>query len=163
MGLDITAYKKVTFVRAKTEDEEGDDVDGLTFLYRNDEAPDRSDGLADGYYEIGEGAGESIGFRAGSYSGYNHWRKWLAARFVGEPRDIWDHPEKYAGKPFLELINFSDCEGMIGPATSAKLAADFAANEETAFAGADQWDVDLYRKWRAAFELAAHGGVVVFH
>ncbi len=163
MGLDITAYKTVTFVRERTEAEEGDDVEGLRFLYPNPDFVAHADGLAEGFYRTSDGDGETLDFRAGSYSGYSQWRAMLAARLVGERHDIWNNPERYAHKPFVALINFSDCEGMIGPATSALLAADFAANEAKAVEGAETWFADLYRKWRAAFELAAHGGVVVFH
>ena len=34
--------------------------------------------------------------------------------------------------PFVELLNFSDCEGFIGPKTSAKLHADFLEWDEKA-------------------------------
>ncbi len=69
---------------------------------------------------------------------------------------------------FRELIHFSDCEGFIGPKTSAKLAADFAAWRDSAAAMAAQidqgrWHLEKYNEWARAFETAAKGGVVKFH
>lgn len=107
-------------------------------------------------------------FRAGSYSGYNAWREWLAKTIHGvTPQTIWDNPDQYIGKPFYELIEFSDCEGTIGPKISAKLAEDF----RNYFADIDSLDetddVDCYktkyRDWQKAFELAANTGAVCFH
>ena len=49
--------------------------------------------------------------------------------------DAWERTDG----PFWELINFSDCEGVIGPKTSAKLAGDFAAFQEKADAHHGQW------------------------
>ena len=70
------------------------------------------------------------------------------------------------GRPFFELIHFSDCEGIIGPKISAKLAKDFADNQ----AKADVYRVDeaswfreKYSDWRRAFEMAADNGAVEFH
>ena len=85
--------------------------------------------------------------------------------FVGVvPKELWTlSPDDEAARatPFYELINFSDCEGFIGPKTSAKLAKDFAAWQEKA--GERGWFSEKYAQWRAAFELAANGGVVQFH
>jgi hypothetical protein len=89
------------------------------------------------------------------------------------PEKIWEDHESFAGKPFVELICFSDCEGSIGPETSAKLAKDFADYEEQA----REWAKDRYADWhdefdwwfskyenfKRAFELAAQGGFVMFH
>ena len=61
------------------------------------------------------------------------------------------------------MINFSDCEGVIGPKTSAKLAKDFAEFQAQADAHPDDWFRDLYTTWRRAFELASDDGAVGFH
>lgn len=77
-----------------------------------------------------------------SYGGYSAWREWLA-KIAGYPLTqyedsythsikechaaaLWpeDDGEQITG-PFAELINFSDCEGTLGPVTCAKLAKDF--------------------------------------
>ncbi|EJO27445.1 hypothetical protein QWC_31809, partial [Achromobacter marplatensis] len=68
--------------------------------------------------------------------------------------------------PFSELINFSDCEGAIGTAVSAKLARDFAefdakAKDHSGDLGARFYQ--LYKEFRAVFEMAADSGAVYFH
>lgn len=163
MGLDITAYESVDFVRPRVDGEE--EREGEIYLYSDDHFRDRADGLADGIYQI---AGKHLHVRAGSYSGYNEWRDQLA-RMIGTTAD-----RVFAGddKPidFYELINFSDCEGFIGPKTCAKLAADFAKHHDRAvqhgksFNDMDYW-IGKYHQWSDAFALAASmgKGIVEFH
>jgi hypothetical protein len=53
-----------------------------------------------------------------------------------------------------------------GPIVSAKLAADFAKNQERAdkYETTDaEWFRLKYADWRKAFETAADGGAVNFH
>jgi len=72
--------------------------------------------------------------------------------------------------PFVELINFSDCEGEIGPIVAAKLAKDFAEHQEKARTyvplhndpDEPDWWFNLYKDWRKAFEMASDGGSVCF-
>jgi hypothetical protein len=115
----------------------------------------------------------STGFRAGSYSGYNWWREQLC-KFALEvsPEDVWEEPERFEGKAFVELINFSDCDGCIGSKTSAKLAKDFAAHaprlkmwatKHLTDADERSYFVDSYAEWQQGFELAAQNGVLIFH
>ena len=116
-----------------------------------------------------------MGFRAGSYSGYNHWREKLAEiagypsietdRFGSGLKEMrHDAGAREAGSgPFYELIWFSDCEGIIGPITSAKLARDFADFQAKADAVEDDYWREKYGKWRQAFEMAAEEGAVDFH
>lgn len=158
MGLDITAYSKVTYLRPRNGDDWQRDE---TFLHPNRDFGDRADGLVEGIYKH---AGKFLEFRAGSYSGYNRWRYWLATSALGvSPEVIWEKPDDYKDKPFYELINFADNEGTIGPRTSANLAKDFAEHEGRILANADEYDARLYREWRNAFELASNGGAVSFH
>lgn len=158
MGLDITAYRQLT--PAPDGDPEVDD--DVAYLPGNDLAfADRRAGLESDTYNYAE----SFGFRAGSYSGYNAWRSWLAtvAGFKDDG-DAWAH--KDVAYPFAELIWFSDCEGTIGPTVSAKLFADFKANAAKA-KGLDTsvggYNFARYEEWMQAFEMAADGGAVAFH
>lgn len=163
MGLDVTAIEKAEFVgrrNGNTRDESIMSVYDIGF--------DRLDGKEEGNYR---GATE-FDFAAGSYGNYNEWREWLCRTFLGvEPRAIWDAPEKFAGQPFVELINFSDCEGAIGPVTAAKLLKDFTENKERAKRAADalrqpyerEWFFKKYLDWKRAFELAKNDGFVIFH
>lgn len=177
MGLDITAYRKLEEVRPVAGDEDGYD-EGLASFYESKDFPGRFEGLKEGVFYR---AAEEHGFRAGSYSGYSAWRDWLA-KLAGYPaagaepsddsfRDIYrkHHPHaadvwKRDSGPFYELINFTDCDGTLGPVVAAKLAKDFAEYDERAKAAADpDWYYDLYCEWRKAMEMAADGGAVDFH
>jgi hypothetical protein len=176
MGLDITAYRGLR--RAQPGEGmnpkygDADYENGWHEMYVNSDFPSQADDIVDrAIYH----ADDDFGFRAGSYSGYSVWRDQLA-EMVGYPA-ITDGLDKYRREypyssgvhadpkpgPFVELINFSDCEGVIGPKTSAKLAADFKAFQEKADAHPDDWFREKYADWRKAFEMAADNGAVSFH
>jgi hypothetical protein len=162
MGLDITAYEKLEWLREIPED--WDHEEDETSLYRIEAFAKSCDGLRNGIYRY---SGETHGFRAGSYSGYNEWRRQLA-RLVGTvPEAVWKGAPCAA---FGELIHNADNEGFIGPTTSAKLAKDFAdwqtrAEKFAAECHADDggWFLGKYNDWRKAFELASKGGAVALH
>lgn len=163
MGLNIRAFERLELVATRPTngwaDDDWDD-DGSVILspaHGFAEATDgveATDGMVPGKYAI---HGEQIHFRAGSYSGYNGWREWLAAQVGTTPRAVWSDPKP---GPFVELINNSDCEGFIGPKTAAKLARDF--QEHAGRIVGDDYEVQRYRDWQRAFELAANGGAVKF-
>lgn len=169
MGLDISVYSKVKLVEPQPECE--DTPDDMTHLVVNPDFPERADGIASGYYEFEK----DDGFAAGSYSGYNKWREILAI-LAGYPaiqyKSSWEtvphmsHSAacwERASGPFYELIHFADNEGVIGPVTAKKLAADFAEYQ----AKVDQLSDDLFKRkyadWRRAFELASDSGAVAFY
>lgn len=159
MGLDIRAYSQCKFVAPQeggdyeAHEDEHVLIDGVSFT-------DRLDGLPQGWYAV---EGVAYGFDAGSYSGYNVWREQLcrAALDVG-PEEVWSDPDRFSGKPFVELIDFSDCEGSIGPKTSAKLLADFVTHPDLPGTVVDGYFEDKYRAWQYAFTLAWQDGFVVF-
>lgn len=116
-----------------------------------------------------EPTGESFGFRAGSYSGYSLWREALSQAALGVvANDVWENIEEYSGKPFFELIHFSDCEGMIGAVCARKLAFDFETFDPEKLrlnpgGFTDDQYIEVYRDFQRAFRLAGDGGgVVVF-
>lgn len=176
MGLDITAYRRVEIVKDAELDSDGHPVDWDNHqrINVNRDFPGHAEGLdTSAIYNTGT---EQHDFRAGSYGGYNGWRNDLArlAEYplekykpsYGDERDshcvaCWNG----APGPFAELINFSDCEGVIGPVASAKLAKDFADFDERArkLDQTDFWFYARYQDWRRAFEMAADGGFVDFH
>lgn len=182
MGLDITAYRRVTKLDV-IFDEDGEALDKETKEYvehdvrvcANKDFPGREEGVDD---RAAYKAEDSMGFRAGSYGGYNAWREELA-KLAGYPATPYDRYNSVqmrhdAGAwaaecgPFWELICFSDCEGTIGPIVSAKLAKDFAEWDERAkqhdeSAGLNGGLYELFQEWRKAFEMAADGGLVDFH
>lgn len=179
MGLDITAHSKISplVLEGVADDNRSDaayDAGGFV-AYLNDAFAGRADDVVDRATYQSE---DSFGFRAGSYSGYNEWREQLA-KFAGYPllaterhgQIVYRHDAAaWAADsgPFWELIHFSDCEGVIGSAVSAKLAKDFAEHQAQADALPDDdadgdWFKKRYADWRKAFDMAADGGCVEFH
>lgn len=171
MGLDITAYSKVEKMAELPLNKRGIDWERAceleeTFgavLVRNDHFPTHCEDLDEAVYKVN---GESYGFRAGSYSGYNRFRNLLSAfanTMEGQSEDL----------PFYKLIHFSDCGGCIGPRVSARLHKDFVENKEhflkfaANYAAGDKlelgWIEDCYLDWTRAFELAKDHGFVHFH
>ncbi len=167
MGLDITAHRNLQAVRPLTDEEiewggiKDDDSNLVTIWHFNDDFPDHAEGLKEKTVYT---ADESFDFSAGSYGGYNDWRDELA-KMAGHPSAKHAWANGADGKPFWELIHFSDCEGVIGPRISAKLAKDFAANQTKADAVeyGEGYFQDKYTDWRRAFEMAADNGAVEFH
>lgn len=154
MGLDLSAYSNLQLVECSEQP-----CDDHVHVYPNSDFPGRADRLVKGCYTYGK----RFHFRGGSYSGFNEWREWLSDIALGvSPREVWDDPERFVGKPFVELINFSDCEGVIGPETSAKLAKDFAEHAQEAARRDTGYEYLKYRDWWKAFELAAGNGGVIF-
>lgn len=164
MGLDVTAYEKLG---ERIEVADGDDepdlpYDQFTRVYINPDFPGRAPELETGWYLT---SGKRIRLCAGGYMAYNYWRSELARMIGTTDRAIFRDPKPL---PFVEMINFSDCEGTIGSGVSAKLAADFATWQDRAERhvpanGATAWFLGKYNEWRAAYELAANGGCVRFH
>lgn len=173
MGLDITAYRQLRLVENPAL-EDGDPVDPNHWKpYINPGFPGRAEGIAEGaVYEFSE----CMGFSAGSYFTYSFWRNELARRagYPADPAQRESHRHsggawQASGGPFFELINFSDCEGTIGPIVAAKIARDFAEHEAEILQATDRthfpagYFAEQYGKWRRAFEMAADGGAVSFH
>ncbi len=173
MGLDITAYRKLTPANGNEAFDETGELkyeDNWTQFYKNPDFPGRADDIQDRHAYKAE---DSEGFCAGGYGGYNNWRNELA-KLAGYPLTSYmqygQEQQSYAAAcwqgaegPFSELINFSDCEGVIGAAVSTKLATDFADFQAKADAHQDERFRNKYAKWRKVFEMAADAGAVMFH
>lgn len=170
MGLDITTYFGIEPCSVEeaellaADDDEGYWNKKLAKPWANPAFPGRDAGLN---CERGYRYQDSFHFRAGSYSGYNHWRRGLAYLVgITDIHQLWDdHP---AGEspdvPFGALLHFSDCEGVIGPEVSKSLADDFQAWEAAAVVHADEHWRRKYQEWKKAFCLVAeNGGWVDFH
>ena len=179
MGLDISAYKQLTKIDC-VFDADGDPIhpqthEALDYDLRahiNTDFPGRNGTIEDrAIYS----ASESFYFCAGGYGGYNAWRNELA-KLAGYPARPYDryktgnfqqrHDQgawEADSGPFWELINFSDCEGVIGPEVAAKLAKDFADHQAKADAHTDLGFLESYNEWRKAVEMAAENGAVDFH
>ena len=166
MGLDITAYRKVSPAPEANLDSDGYPKDADCVLvhqasleFTEENWPGRSGGLKPGVYSVTD----EYDFRAGSYGGYNAWRNWLATvAGYANAEAAWNSGQTEG--PFYELIHFADNEGVIGAAASAKLAKDFADHQTKAEQlSPDGYYIQKYNDWRKAFEMAADDGFVNFH
>lgn len=180
MSLHIVAYRHLTALPLGTPQEDDDQFDTRVGYYDNPDFPGRSAGIdCTRVYRVDDPKRDVFDFEAGSYGGYGMWREQLA-RLAGYPmvddgrpsaaRWAWDHPDLAAEKPFVELINFADNEGTIGPLASRALVTDFEQwidrawrYQPTTEGSRDAaWFYDKYIDWYRAFTFAADGGAVKF-
>jgi hypothetical protein len=122
MGLDCTAFRQLKKAAPGEGigEVDGDDVyaaDGFAQLWLNDDFPGRADEFE---HKAIYKPTEEFRWRAGSYTGYNHWRSQLA-ELAGFPADMYfrESPNDYAALPFFELVWFADNEGTLGTAVCA--------------------------------------------
>jgi hypothetical protein len=160
MALDITAYKNLVPAPGVSAEQAEDEYDkyfypGPSMEWSESIWPGRAKGIEP---STAYTFADSVSMRAGSYGGYNSWRRQLA-----------DFADTLDGSPFEELINFADNEGVIGPIVSAKLLADFTVHAEAAKSFAEKiggdagyW-VSKYAEWQKVFSFAAEAGAVYFH
>jgi hypothetical protein len=160
MGLDIHASSKV--VKANNADEAN------YFIRRGPNHVDQAQDLQVGEYSESPES-RSHGFRAGSYSGYNQFRRGISQIILGKmPEEIWGNETSYMGKPFFELINFSDCEGHFGPLVSKKLHKDFVDNRDKYIAEIAPLNPypgyyeKVYDDFMLGFEIASDEGILQF-
>lgn len=175
MGVDITAFKQLKKLDC-VFDADGYPIDPVTKellegdwqqFYLNPYFPGRADEIENKAVYAYTDAEHVFG-RA--YSAYNRLRDDLA-KLAGYPLGQYeDHGNKrdsycvacWHGEqgPFAEIINFSDCEGTIGTAISAKLAKDFADFQDKADAHEEEQFRKFYAAMRTAFEMASDDGAV---
>ena len=177
MGLDIHAASHLQYIRPipsreefdrleEEVDRQGKCLDEVYFLLTANDA-DWKDYLAPmepGLYAYTPTT-KKFEFRAGAYSYYNLWRKHLCQFALGvEAEILWENPERFIGQPFVEIINFTDCDGRIGPLLATKLARDFRdhssqAEEFAALLEDDPDFIENYRDFSKAFEVASRGAL----
>jgi len=187
MGLSVTAYENVDFDSYMDDNELSDEqrdecYDTMHLLSNGYEPLGQSDGIDTGFYNVGN---YSKSF-SGAYSGHKHFRSSLTnflyeVDFGTEPGQFFefildedgDVKRGYKKSPFIELFLFSDCEGFIGPKTSAKLHEDFVSygvefkeyleNSEKYIGHAKDMYLEKYNNWLEAFQVASNNGFVDFH
>ena len=160
MGLDITSYSNL---------KKGKETEDSVYIGKGPEHVARHE-YDEGWYEPTTFT-EGHCFRAGSYGGYNQFRGYLCEAIHGvECEEFWGN-EDYEGTPFYELIDFSDCEGVIGVEESKKLHAEFMLHrgifkkyvEEIHGNGDDlEYFMEKYDDWTKAFSISAQKGALIF-
>lgn len=146
MGVDISAYSRLHLVPAHVDfgsaDAYCEDEDHVE-AYTQACFARSADGLADADVVVKTANGEWVATRcyertsetrresvlSMAYSGYNRWRAALCEAVNGLTYEaFWEQPSR-GEAPFRDVIEFSDCEGSIGPVAAARLAADFGNAE----------------------------------
>jgi len=167
MGLDISYYKEVKKI-PRLEDVEEHYDNGDVVIDEQDFKLQLGSLKENDVYS----SNKTGKFCPGSYGGYNSWRRGL---FNLVNKDItievyWKETsylidEEFNGKnetkPFMELINFSDCEGNIGPEICKKLYIDFDEYKDLARERMDSYSYQIYEKFMTALE--GDNTIVSFH
>jgi hypothetical protein len=162
MGLDATGYKNTKLIEIADVDtfEEKYSDGNFAWALINPEFGGWEDQVKDkGVYSYDDAESVSIGY------GTHRWFRDMLARIgcATTAEAIWENPDKYESSPFYRLIDFSDCEGIIGAKHCAKLAKDFADFQHATDGVQDERFKRYYKEWRIVFETAAQNGFVDFH
>lgn len=189
MGLDVFAASHLKYSRPiprgkafdRLEEEagaKGKEIDEVYFFLSPNLPVHRArlGGMKTGLYAY-TAKSRRFGFRAGSYGYYSWWRNELSLFALDvEAEDVWFDARSFRGRPFYELIDFTDCDGRMGTNVCAKLAANFTVYAARAKRHAatvtdpdypDDPDVgagwlQTYRDFARAVRLAARGGALTF-
>ncbi|MGJ5813626.1 hypothetical protein [Paludibaculum fermentans] len=164
MGLEVWVYAGLTKADNVEVDRDGYPkdwsrywravvVNGTEFSY-----PGRAAGLEqDAIYEYTN----QWDFVAGTAKTYNAWRDALARLAGYESAQAVVKSPPPPGSPFVEMIDFFDHGGVLGPVVCGKLARDFAAFQAKARAVGGGFYA-LYYVWHGAFEATAGNGALRF-
>jgi hypothetical protein len=174
MGVGLNAWRKVEFVRALREGEEGDEeYPTLIHLHPGDNHPDVADGMVEGLYRVsgdreralaaeyksGPADPDQMHGDLGSNGGYERWleqledaaRRWSSLRLF---------------RPFLNLDPVHD-RILVGPKTAASFWRAFAARSDRCHGFAKTLTRDeagffvlRYEGFLGAFLMAKGGGAV---
>lgn len=116
---------------------------------------------------------ETYHFSCGSYSSYNKFRNLLSLAVLGvKAETAWESGETYINSPLWDIINFSDCEGVIDTEICEKLLNEFKDNRDKFISylkGSDdigemdtEHYTETYDEFIKAFELGAKSGFVEY-
>ena len=181
MGLDITSLSRILTKESNPIDFEFRELleETVETFYINPEFYDQcSNYTIEGqntieYIRMEESM--EIEFKAGSYRGYNEWRRQLC-EFANDGLDIadlWDNFDKYKDAPFASMLNFSDCEGALDYLACEGLLKDFIDNKDVITEKVkahtrmgemdkDHW-IEIYDSFTQAMSCASNEGVMIFH
>lgn len=163
MGLDITAYSQLKDT-GRPIDWAVDEVNAYIPHNHQDFAKRCVEFTPGNAFEYED----TLHARIGAYSYYGAWREKLAklagySPVTGRTSPYSEGAWAATEGPFRELIDFTDCDGVLGTAVCQKLAEDFASYEALAMYVEDKDFLYTYLEFKAAVGLASDGGAVVFH
>lgn len=158
MGLDVRVYKNVQL----TDNE--DSYDFKCYVGNKDWVYKVKNLVIGGYYN-GECSETPLSY---SYSTHNRFREELIKVLLRH--DLLDEKGKIMWSklpkdlPFLDFIDFSDCEGCLDWEVSEKIYNDFKRfHNDAKYLISDEYHLSFYEKWLDIFERAKDNGVVVFY
>ena len=178
MGLDITAISGI--VTKELDPIAYDfhallDADTDSFSINRDFPSHSADfNVASGRVEyVRSDESKELEFRVGSYSTYNKLRNLMCLSIHNiKIETAWDSPNIYGNKALWDLLNFSDCDGVIDSTTSARILKDlkdnidnfsnYITNDNDIGEMDTEHYIDSYNMFIDCFELGADSGIVIF-
>lgn len=173
MGLDISAWSKAERAEACPACGHLTGAHDLRVGTDPSSFPERAAPFAPG---DGLVVGDCEAHMRFGYSGWGFFRSLLCEAANGEPADhdhqaFWQREER-ADAVLWDLINFTDCDGILGPVACERIHRELLETREKFLAvlarprevRSDWTDgaVGRYDELTALFAVAAHGGVVRF-
>lgn len=169
MGLDILAWSEARLVEVHCFDSGGNPLgpdheplrDAIQASVPDPSfVPSLAGLVAGAWYVLG---GERAGYRQ-SYGGYGHTRAVMCQAVIGvAPERVRDNLDQFASNPLTPFVNFSDCEGTIGPRAARDIhAAMTAEGVRDRFVDWHGWPnaAELYDDLVECFRVGSTGMVV---
>jgi len=161
MGLDIKVLSDISPLPNATFDEKNyvfTDEHGNTYT---DEECWYSDDLKD---QDEAYPGRSLGIIGDQIYKYqaSSWKKIGCYQYYSQWCDKLREHTKNLNTAFDELLNFTDCEGVLGPVVCRKLKNDFKLYKKYIKIENDRYFWNTYNKFADAFKLAGRDGIVIF-
>jgi hypothetical protein len=166
MGLDITAYEnaELTDISVGDTDEHWDDwpsnwdfkawVPSMAWKHKIKNFKEN------GLYKAE--VGDSLGYSYGSHYQF----RVILCEIMYRTEDDWRSGKLDPKMPFHELIDFSDCEGVLDYEICEKLYQDFIKYADRAkdyFEAKPTRYEDYYEQWTNCFNVARKNGAISFH
>lgn len=156
MGLDISFYASV-----KVDPNPPADTDEQRIVSNNDSFAARAAPFKEGDHFTTDGTTARY---SSAYSSYSRVRDILCRKILGMPaEDLWKDKVKRDEPGFAEMVNFTDCDGFMGPEACARVSAALATLPEDWIAAQEDWDQQCIRRLVAGFAVAANGGCAEYH
>lgn len=103
------------------------------------------------------------------YQGFNDRRSEIYKKVLGLTADeVWKDLPGHQGKPFHDLLNFCDSEGIMGSDACKRLLKDFEAHKDqvmealTECSGHEEIAESEYDEWIEALTIASNDGCLYF-
>lgn len=171
MGVDIGTIKLGNFIKNKLNDEEYEtyekELDGnLVYVSCDDFGIDHLSKFEEGYYVVEDWfCDDKKPYISISYSTYNDFRNQICNMANGvDDSDVWCNYGWYEGKPFVEMVNFTDCDGSFDYVIAEKLLKDFESFRDKAKETLGEWFFGIYQSYIEILKQCVDcKGIVRYH